>query len=33
VAIDLNKTGAYNAAMPGQPLDIKPAEVKERKAQ
>jgi YjbE family integral membrane protein len=31
VAIDLNKTGAYNAAMPGQPLDIKPGEVKERK--
>ena len=31
VAIDLNRTGAYNAAMPGKPLDIKPTEVRERK--
>ncbi|MDB5468209.1 MAG: tellurium resistance protein TerC [Phenylobacterium sp.] len=31
VAIDLNRTGGYNAAMP-KPLDIKPDEVDERKA-
>jgi YjbE family integral membrane protein len=30
VAIDLHKTGAYNAAMPGQAADIKPAEEKKR---
>jgi len=30
MAIDLNKTGAYNAAMP-QPLDIQPGEVAKRK--
>jgi YjbE family integral membrane protein len=33
VAIDLGRTGAYNAAMPGKPLDIKPKEVEQRKAQ
>jgi len=31
VAIDLGKTHVYNAAMPGQPLDIKPAEVAKRR--
>jgi YjbE family integral membrane protein len=31
IAIDTDKTGAYNAAMPG-PLDIKPGEVAKRKA-
>jgi len=31
VAIDLGKTHVYNAAMPGKPLDIKPAEVAKRR--
>jgi len=31
VAIDLGKTHVYNAAMPGKPLDIKPAEVARRR--
>lgn len=31
VAIDLNKAGAYNAAMPGKAVDIKPKEIQERK--
>jgi len=31
VAIDLGKTGAYNAAMPGKAADIKPKEVQDRK--
>jgi YjbE family integral membrane protein len=31
VAIDLDKTGAYNSAMPGKAVDIKPNEVQERK--
>jgi len=31
VAIDLNQTGAYNAAMPGHAADIKPEEAKKPK--
>ena len=31
IAIDLGKTGDYNAAMPGRAADIKPKEVQERK--
>jgi YjbE family integral membrane protein len=31
VAIDLHKTHVYNAAMPGKPLDIKPAEIAKRR--
>lgn len=31
VAIDLGETRVYNAAMPGKPLDIKPAEVAKRR--